>query len=147
MRRHLPDAVGVLLVVGMLPPFVAQRPQEVSPPPSGTLILETTPPRPKGCLHQEDEQAEPRRQRDQAVAYLRAVVEAERMFAAGFGRYAQLSELTALPLFPAGWRVQLTASAVNFAASVKDTSDPCAFGLYADHYGTIYSLRALEETK
>jgi hypothetical protein len=132
--------------MGLLPPFAAQRPGEVPATPSGTLILEATPPRPKGCLHEENGPAGPRRERDEAAAYIRAVVEAERAFASRSDRYAELYELTELPLFPAGWRVQLTASAVNYVASIKDTNDPCAYGLYADHYGTIYSLKPLTGT-
>ena len=146
MRIHLLKAVGVLYLVGLLPPFVAQQPGGAPPTPSGTLILETRPFTPNGCLHEDDEPVAQREQRDLAIAYMRAVIEAERVFAAGSDRFAELGELAGLPLFPAGWRVQLTASTVNYVASVKDESDPCGYGLYADHYGTIYSLRPLERT-
>jgi hypothetical protein len=145
MRRHLPGVVGVLVLAGLLTPVIAQQSGGALPKPSGTVIVETTPFTLNGCLHGDDEPEAQRRRRGLAIAYLRAVVDAQRAFAAGSGRYAQLSELTQLPFFPAGWQVQVTAAPNNYTASVKDNSDACGYGLYADHLGALYSLSPLRE--
>ena len=77
-----------------------------------------------------------------AVRFARTLNTAEARFQAQNKRYGQLSDLAAGGE-PAGFRAQLTTDGTTYSVSIKDTVDACAFAVFSDQQGLIYTARPL----
>lgn len=90
------------------------------------------------CLHDDSENQTDRVRRDQALALARAINAAQGRAIEQSGRYESLSQLPNLPPAPDRFSVQLQANEDGYIFSIKDTRDPCRFGIFSDQQGTIY---------
>jgi hypothetical protein len=91
------------------------------------------------CLHGRPERAADRIRREQAVALLKALNNAEGQALQQNRRFSPLSELRNLPPTPGGFRLRFYLNDAGYLASLKDERDPCYFGLFSDEAGFIYS--------
>jgi len=91
------------------------------------------------CLHGRPERAADRSRREQAVAVLKALNNAEGQALQQGRRFRALSELPNLPPNPDGFQLRFYLSDAGYLASLKDERDPCYFGLFSDEAGFIYS--------
>jgi hypothetical protein len=93
---------------------------------------------PARCLHDEDETQPNRVRREQAMALARVINAAQGRNRDQIPQYQLLPQPTNLPTLPDGFAVRLDASAGGYIFSIKDTRDPCRFGIFSDHQGTVY---------
>ena len=77
-----------------------------------------------------------------AVRFARALNTAEARFQTQNKRYGQIADLAA-GAEPAGFRAQLTTDGTTYSFSIKDTVDACAFAVFSDQQGLIYTARPL----
>jgi hypothetical protein len=91
------------------------------------------------CLHGRPERAADGARREQAVALLKALNQAEGQSLERIRRFVPLSELASLPPTPDGFRMRLYLSDAGYIASLKDERDPCYFGVFSDESGFVYS--------
>jgi hypothetical protein len=54
------------------------------------------------------------------------------------GRYQRLEDLVNLPERPRDFDVRLYADARGYMFSLKDTRDPCRYGIFSDQSGFLY---------
>jgi hypothetical protein len=123
MRNRLQIALILSATV-----VVARSPHTADQRPSGAL------PR---CLH-DDSQAGDRHRREQALALAKAINHAEGVTAERIRLYRPLSQLPGLPPAPAGFQVRLYTDGAGYILSIKDTLDPCRYGIFSDESGVIY---------
>ena len=90
------------------------------------------------CLHDEDETQPNRVRREQALALARAINAAQGRALDQTRQYQLLPQLTNLPTLPDGFAVRLHANGDGYIFSIKDTRDPCRYGIFSDHQGTVY---------
>lgn len=90
------------------------------------------------CRHDSAEEAPDRVRREQALALAKAINEAEGIAAERIRLYRPLSQLTSLPAAPAGFHVRLYTDGAGYILSIKDTLDPCRYGIFSDESGLVY---------
>ena len=90
------------------------------------------------CRHDEHEQQADRARRQQAIALAKAINEAEGMVAERIRRYMPLTELRNLPPTPSGFQVRLYTDGAGYVLSIKDTLDPCRYGIFSDESAFLY---------
>lgn len=91
------------------------------------------------CLHGRPERLEDGARREQAVALMKAINAAEGQALQQTRTFKPLSELAGLPETPDGFRLRMYVSDAGYAASLKDTRDPCYFGSFSDESGFVYT--------
>ena len=106
---------------------------------SGLVMHAQIVPTQVSCRHGRPEPAADLARREQAVALIKALNQAEGETLGRTRRFAPLSELPALPPTPAGFRLRLYLSDAGYVASLKDERDPCYFGVFSDESGFVYS--------
>lgn len=92
------------------------------------------------CLHDADERVADRQRREQALSLARAINSAEAQVVSRTGRYQPLAQLGPLPTVPEGLDRRLYTDGDGYIYSIKDSRDPCRFGIFSDQYGTLYPL-------
>ena len=92
------------------------------------------------CLHQggPERQAD-RVRREQALALVKAINTAQGQALQQTRAFKPLAELTGLPPTPDGFRLRMFMSDAGYVASIKDTRDPCYFGIFSDEAGFVYT--------
>ena len=95
------------------------------------------------CLHDAAETPEHRGRREQAVRLAKAIVERQGEAAERTRIYAPLSRLRNLPPTPRAFDVRLYTDGAGFVLSLKDSLDPCKFGIFSDESGFVYEKAPL----
>jgi hypothetical protein len=107
------------------------------------------------CLHGADESSEQATRRRQALTITRAINTAQARQRATNGKFADDTELRALPdiakliagqageVAP-GWQLRLATTEDEYVLSFKDVTDPCGFAYFSDDGGIIYSARPIQ---
>src|SRR5262245_51675267 len=107
----------------------------VIPSDKGPLVIES---QERTCLHGPSETPEERARREGAVAYLRVLNTAQARFNSGNKRFAELTELSGLPILAAGFSVQSATGNGGYLVALKDGNDPCHYSLFSDQAGLIF---------
>jgi hypothetical protein len=90
------------------------------------------------CLHDERSMASDRDRRDRALEMARALNAAQGQAAERTRRYQPLSALSDLPAVPDGFDLRFYTDGEGYVFSLKDTRDPCHYGIFSDQHGRIY---------
>lgn len=90
------------------------------------------------CRHDEHAQQADRARRQQAIALAKAINEAEGMVAERTRIYRPLGELRNLPPGPHGFVVRLYTDGAGYLLSIKDSLDPCRYGIFSDETTFLY---------
>ena len=90
------------------------------------------------CLHDSAERQADKSRRDQAVALAKAIHQAQGAVAERTRRYVPLTQLRNLPPPPRHFDVRLYTDGTGYVVSIKDTLDPCKFGIFSDESGYVY---------
>ena len=90
------------------------------------------------CRHDGHEQQADRARRQQAIALAKAINEAEGTLAERTRTYRPLGELRNLPPVPRGFVVRLYTDGAGYLLSIKDTLDPCRYGIFSDETTFLY---------
>jgi hypothetical protein len=90
------------------------------------------------CRHDSHEQNTDRARRQSALALAKAINEAEGTFAERTRGYRPLNALRNLPPVPSGFDVRLYTDGAGYVVSLKDTIDPCRYGIFSDESGFLY---------
>lgn len=90
------------------------------------------------CRHDVSESQTDRTRREQAVALARAINAAEGVLSQQTRRYHPLADLPNLPQTPSGFQLRLYSDAAGYVFSIKDTLDPCSYGVFSDQAGLLY---------
>ncbi len=92
------------------------------------------------CLHDNRSVAADRARRDGAINLARAINEAQATAVQATRRYQPLSALPDLPVTPRGFELRFYTNGEGYILSVKDTLDPCRYGLFTDQHGRLYEM-------
>jgi hypothetical protein len=92
------------------------------------------------CLHQggPERQAD-RVRREQAIALMKAINVAQGQALQQTRNFKPLSELSGLPGTPDGFRLRMYVNDGGYVASLKDSRDPCYFGIFSDESAFVYT--------
>jgi hypothetical protein len=105
----------------------------------GQLPLQRTAPG-VSCRHDEGASPADRARRDQARALARAINAAEGRAVQSSQRYLPLNQLPGLPMTPPSFELRLYTDGAGYLVSLKDTIDPCRYGLFTDQLGLLYEV-------
>jgi hypothetical protein len=92
------------------------------------------------CRHDEGALPADRTRRDQARVLARAINAAEARAVQSTQRYVPLNQLPGLPMTPPAFEVRLYTDGSGYVVSLKDTIDPCRYGLFTDQHGLLYEV-------
>jgi hypothetical protein len=92
------------------------------------------------CRHDEASVPADRIRREQARALLRAINTAEGRAAQATRQYVPLAKLPNLPAAPAGFELRLYTDGNGYLVSLKDSRDPCHYGVFSDEDGRLYEM-------
>ena len=95
------------------------------------------------CLHDAAETGEHRARREQGVRLAKAVIARQAEVAQRVRLYSQMSSLGNLPPAPRGFDMRLYTDGTGFVLVLKDSLDPCRFGIFADESGFVYEKAPL----
>jgi len=95
------------------------------------------------CLHDDRERPADRIRREQALKLVKAIHEAEGTAAERVRMYAALPQLRNLPLTPKGFDLRLYTDGHGYILSLKDSLDPCRYGIFSDESGIVYEKTPL----
>ena len=95
------------------------------------------------CLHDDRERPSDRDRREQALSLAKAVHEAEGMAAERARLYVALPQLRGLPRTPRGFELRLYTDSHGYIMSLKDSLDPCRYGIFSDEAGILYEKAPL----
>ena len=95
------------------------------------------------CKHETSESQADRSRREQAIALARAINKAEGILSQQTRKYHQLAELPSLPPTPNGFDLRLYSDGAGYVLSIKDTLDPCSYGVFSDQAGLLYEKTPL----
>jgi hypothetical protein len=98
------------------------------------------PPTGLSCRHDAGALPADRTRRDQAKALARAINAAEGRAVQSAQRYLPLSQLPGLPMTPSAFEVRLYTDGRGYVVSLKDTIDPCHYGVFTDQHGLLYEV-------
>jgi len=98
---------------------------------------------PRACLHGSDESSEQRTRRASAVGTARSINTAQARAFRESGSYLPLEQLQFIAPTP-GFVAALTSDGRRYTFSIKDRNDPCAFSLFSDQDGLIYTAQPLQ---
>ena len=129
--------VGVTAVVviaspmvgdGQVPPTMMERGRQILP--SSGLT----------CRHDARSLPDDRVRREHAQAVARAVNQAQRQAVAATQRYQPLAKLPNVPPVPHGFELRFYTDGEGYILSLKDTFDPCRYGVFTDQHGRLYEM-------
>jgi len=92
------------------------------------------------CRHDDSASPADRTRRDQARALARAINAAEGRAVQSTQRYLALNQLPAVPMTPSAFELRLYTDGVGYVVSLKDTIDPCHYGVFTDQHGLLYEV-------
>jgi hypothetical protein len=92
------------------------------------------------CRHDEAATPADRTRRDQARALARAINAAEGRAVQSAQRYVPLNQLPGLPTTPSSFELRLYTDGSGYVVSLKDTIDPCHYGVFTDQHGLLYEV-------
>lgn len=92
------------------------------------------------CRHDEAATPTDRARRDQARVLARAINAAEGRAVQSAQRYVPLNQLTGLPMTPSSFELRLYTDGIGYVVSLKDTIDPCHYGVFTDQHGLLYEV-------
>jgi hypothetical protein len=95
------------------------------------------------CLHDERERPSDRVRREQALALAKAVHEAQGTAAERTRLYVALPQLRGLPPTPKAFDLRLYTDGRGYIFSLKDSLDPCRYGIFSDEAGIVYEKTPL----
>jgi hypothetical protein len=98
------------------------------------------PPAGLACRHDAASLPVDRTRREQARAMLRAINAAEGRAAEATRRYVPLAQLQNLPAAAAGFELRLYTDGNGYLVSMKDSRDPCHYGVFSDEDGRLYEM-------
>ena len=90
------------------------------------------------CLHGSNATQEQVARRASALRLTRHINTLQAAESRRSGQYQSLARLPITQGIPEGFTIHLASDGSNYAFSVKDTIDPCAFGFFSDESGRIY---------
>lgn len=90
------------------------------------------------CLHEDDPTDANRARRDEALALARALNAAQGRAAERTQLYQPLATLETLPPTPDGFDLRFYTDGAGYIFSVKDSRDPCHYGIFSDQHGRLY---------
>ena len=90
------------------------------------------------CLHDASESRADRTRREQAIALARAINASEGVLSQQSRRFHPLADLPNLPQTPSGFDLRLYSDGAGYVFSLKDTMDPCSYGVFSDQSGLLY---------
>jgi hypothetical protein len=90
------------------------------------------------CLHDDRERPSDRARREQALSLAKAIHEAQGTAAERARLYVALHELRGLPSTPKGFDLRLHTDGRGYIFSLKDSLDPCRYGIFSDEAGIVY---------
>jgi hypothetical protein len=113
-----------------------------------TSTVSSTAPSPQlagvpACLHDDRERPGDRDRREQALSLAKAVHEAEGTAAERARLYVDLPQLRGLPRTPRGFELRLYTDGHSYIMSLKDSLDPCRYGIFSDEAGILYEKAPL----
>jgi hypothetical protein len=128
MHRNITSIiVATAIVTLMVWPMVSRA--QLLPPGAGI-----------SCLHDETASAADRARLEQARAVARAINLTQGRAAEVTRRYLPLSQLIGLPQVPDGFELRLYTDGDGYVLSLKDTRDPCHYGIFSDQHGRLYEM-------
>jgi hypothetical protein len=92
------------------------------------------------CRHDAGSLPADRTRREQARALLRAINTAEGRTAQATRQYAPLAKLPNLPPPPVGFELRFYTDGNGYIVSLKDSRDPCHYGVFSDEDGRLYEM-------
>ena len=90
------------------------------------------------CFHDSQSSLENQARRAAAQTLARTINEAQSRAVSAAGRYVALAELPQLPPVPDGFDLRFYTDGNGYVVSLKDTRDPCRYGLFSDQQNRIY---------
>ncbi len=90
------------------------------------------------CLHEASESRADRTRREQAIALAQAINASEGLLSQQTRRFHPLADLLNLPQTPRGFDLRLYSDGAGYVVSIKDTLDPCSYGVFSDQAGLLY---------
>jgi hypothetical protein len=70
----------------------------------------------------------------------RAINQAQGRAVAASERYQPLAKLPGLPPAPSGFELRFYTDGAGYILSLKDTLDPCRYGVFTDQHGRLYEM-------
>ena len=95
------------------------------------------------CLHDNRERPSDRTRREQALSLAKAVHEAQGTNAERVRLYVAAPQLRNLPPTPKGFEFRLYTDGRGYVFSLKDSLDPCRYGIFSDEGGVLYEKTPL----
>jgi hypothetical protein len=92
------------------------------------------------CLHDESSSPADRARREQARPLVRAVNSAQGRAVQATRGYVALGQLSNLPEVPVGFELRVYTDSQGYVVSLKDSRDPCHFGIFSDQDGRLYEM-------
>jgi hypothetical protein len=92
------------------------------------------------CLHDESSTAMDRQRREQALTVARAINSAEGRAAQRTRRYVTMAQLGTVPAAPDGFDLRFYTDGNGYVLSLKDSRDPCHYGVFSDQQGFMYEV-------
>jgi hypothetical protein len=92
------------------------------------------------CRHDAASLPADRTRREQARALLRGINTAEGRAAEARRQYVPLAQLTNLPAVPSGFELRFYTDGNGYVVSLKDSGDPCHYGVFSDEDGRLYEM-------
>ena len=92
------------------------------------------------CRHDAAALPADRIRRNDARALLRAINTAEGRAAETTRQYLPLAKLPNLPAVPQGFELRFYTDGNGYIASLKDSRDPCHYGVFSDEDGLMYEM-------
>ena len=90
------------------------------------------------CFHDSQSAAHNQARRADAHALARAINQAQSGAVSATGRYVELTALPNLPAVPNGFALRLYTDGDGYIVSLKDTFDPCRYGVFTDQQNRLY---------
>ena len=92
------------------------------------------------CLHDSGSIAANQTRRAAAQALARAINDAESRAVTANRRYVPLDQLPNLPPVPPGFELRFYTDGAGYVVSLKDSRDPCRYGLFTDQHERLYEM-------
>jgi len=92
------------------------------------------------CLHDSGSSPANQARRADAQALARAINAAESRAVTANRRYVPLDQLPNLPSVPGGFELRFYTDGAGYVVSLKDSRDPCRYGLFTDQHERLYEM-------
>jgi hypothetical protein len=92
------------------------------------------------CLHDSGSIPANQARRADAQALARAINDAESRAVSANRRYLPLAQLPNLPPVPSGFELRFYTDGAGYVVSLKDSRDPCRYGLFTDQHERLYEM-------